>query len=92
MKDNIGVRYTNQGQFKTEPTSGLSAQDVLEYSRKDDGALFSVKENTFLHQDIVTCSIELMWQLSCCIICVRLLARLTKGIMGFQLHILNGMV
>lgn len=54
----------NQGQFKTEQTSGLSVQDVLQYSRKDDGALFSVKENTFLHQDIVTCSIKLMWQLS----------------------------
>jgi hypothetical protein len=35
----------NQGRFKTEQTSGLSVQDVLEYSRKDDGALFSVKEN-----------------------------------------------
>ena len=81
----------NQGRFKTEQTSGLSVQDVLEYFRKDDGALFSVKENTFPHQDIVTC-IKLMWQLSRCMICVHLLARLTKGIMGFQLHILNGVV
>lgn len=32
----------NQGRLKTEQRSGLSVQNVLEYSREYDGALFNV--------------------------------------------------